>query len=382
MIIEIKGVQFINKGAELMLLAILQQLERRLPDTLIALEPNPNSNYSDRVKIGALQKLSLRAKMLDVNYLSYLIPSKLRRWLRDTWGIITEADIDIILDASGFAYGDQWSPKNIQQLQREINRFHKKNKKYLFLPQAFGPFTRSRDIKRLRDCLPKAALICSREETSYKHLSDLLTDDRNLSQYPDFTNLLQGTPPDTFNKDDKIVSIITNNNMVSNRNTNSTWKRQYLKTIRDAIEIIYALNLTPIFLNHEGTGDLTLCSAVIKDIGRDIKIINESNPLRVKGIIKNSRAVISSRFHGCVSALSQGTPCLGTSWSHKYERLFDDYQCAQNIITPETNKKQLKEMLIAAIRNCDSIKNQKARTLQLKQAEEMWDTVEQIIRSN
>ena len=150
MYIEIKGVQFVNKGAELMLHAVLQQLAQVRPDARVVLQTNAYSPYVARAKTGAYQKAGLRFLGIEFNAYSHLLPKKIRNWLINQYGIVTEADIDLVLDASGFAYGAQWPENNVLYLADELERFHRKGKTYVFLPQAFGPFNRPLEQKRLK----------------------------------------------------------------------------------------------------------------------------------------------------------------------------------------------------------------------------------------
>ncbi|GIU51350.1 hypothetical protein TUM4438_40650 [Shewanella sairae] len=379
MIIEIKGVQFVNKGAELMLHAVLQQMENYWPDAELVLAPNPNSSYLDRAKVGAYQKLSVKKGKLDLNTLSYAIPTKIRKALKNKFGLVTEADIDVVLDASGFAYGDQWNSLSIQLLAKEINRLAKHGKKYIFLPQALGDFTRTQDIASLKNALPSASLICARENSSFEHVRKLIGDSANLVQFPDFTNLVKGVVPDYFVNGENRVLIIPNYNMVGTRNTHNAWKETYIDVLVNAVAVIRELGLEPVLLNHEGKGDAGICEQIKQLGGGDIELITEADPLKVKGIIGASKAVICSRFHGCVSALSQGIPCLGTSWSHKYERLYEEYMQADCLISPDISTEQLKNGLVAAIETVNAPEKVEARETYKLQSKAMWEKTSQVI---
>ncbi|MBT0587610.1 polysaccharide pyruvyl transferase family protein [Alteromonas oceanisediminis] len=324
--IEIRGTQFVNKGAELMLHAVLQALAEWRSDINVVLRPNRQTPYACIANVGAYKKLMLQKGPLNLNRFSDLIPQSWRKQMAQQWGIITEADIDAVLDASGFAYGDQWPSRVITQLCAELHRFDQRNKPYVLLPQALGAFTRPTDVHALQRALPKASLILAREASSYNHVAELLSDQSNLRQFPDFTNIVKGRCPDYFTDGKSTLLLVPNNKMVSSQNSNNLWATRYLNLFVQLSELGIAEGLTPVILNHEGAGDAPICADIAAACSQPLKIIEENDPLVVKGIIGQSRAVVCSRFHGCVSALSQGVPCIGTSWSFKYERLFEEYE--------------------------------------------------------
>lgn len=334
--IEIKGVQFVNKGAELMLASVVERVKQYWPEADIVLEGNPLSPYKNRALLGAYQKLSLRKNVIDLNFISYYLPKKIRNYLKK-WGVVTEADIDVVLDAAGFAYGDQWGALKIKHLGGELNRYKKNGCKYIFLPQALGPFSRANDQQVLKSSLPKAALICAREEDSYNHIRTLIGDADNLVQYPDFTNAVKGVVPDYWKNGQQKVCFIPNSNMIGVKNSNESWKRNYISIMTLLMTQVQSLGYEAVLLNHEGEGDRDICNTLNQHFDNKLIIIEESDPLKVKGIIGASRAIVCSRFHGCVSALSQGVVNLGTSWSHKYEQLFKEYGVSELLIDPNAN---------------------------------------------
>jgi polysaccharide pyruvyl transferase WcaK-like protein len=374
--IEIKGVQFVNKGAELMLAAILARIEQYWPDADIVLKGGPLSPYKERALLGAYQKLSLRKNRLDLNGLFYYMPKSFRRYL-STWGILTEVDIDVVLDASGFAYGDQWGWLQIRHLGAELHRSANHGNQYIFLPQAFGPFTRMQDKRALSANLKHAALICARDDESLKHLQALVGALPNLKQYPDFTNAVDGVIPDYWEEGERKVCFVPNSNMLSKKNQNQAWKEHYFSIMTLLMAHTIKLGFQPVLLNHEGEGDREICHKLNQHFDNHLELIEEPAPLKIKGILGNSRAVVCSRFHGCVSALSQGVVCLGTSWSHKYEHLFNDYTVPDLLIDPTATESALLALLESALadnnQHIEKITKQAERYKQL--TKQMWLSV-------
>ncbi|MDR1582593.1 MAG: polysaccharide pyruvyl transferase family protein [Prevotellaceae bacterium] len=139
------------------------------------------------------------------------------------------------------------------------------------------------------------------------------------------------------------------------------------------------MNKMPFLLNHEGEKDAYLCKLVNEHLNNFLTIVDHLMALEVKGIISQSYLLISSRFHGVASALNSGVPCLATSWSHKYEELFKDYEqfdCVLDIKNIKKSLKQIEEYLSEQIHekiSCD-LKNNIKSFIKDKN-KEMWNIV-------
>jgi colanic acid/amylovoran biosynthesis protein len=94
-------------------------------------------------------------------------------------------------------------------------------------------------------------------------------------------------------------------------------------------------------LNHEGALDYELCKDINSKLTEPLDIISPETALEVKGVIGHCKLTICSRFHGCVSSFSQGVPCIGTSWSHKYEQLFNEYGMQKHLISSNLESNQI-----------------------------------------
>lgn len=380
MFIEIRGVQFVNKGAYLMLLACLEQIHQLWPEAKVVLAPNANSPYANRIAVGAWQKLSFRMRGVDVNQLAYWLPQRLRRLLTNQFGLVMEPDIALVLDASGFSYGDQWGGRAVRVLAAEIRRLAKHKKGYILLPQAFGPFSKKADQVALSKALPAALLVCPRDDVSAAALRQLSTA-ASIQQFADFTNLVAAMPPTAAEQPaGPYAVIIPNSAMLSKRNQNNLWHQQYIPFLQRAISVCLAKGLQPVLLNHEGPVDLEICRQLQQHFPA-VPLVSPEQPQLVKGWIAGAELVISSRFHGCVSALSAGVPCVATSWSHKYEMLFAEYQQSDAVVSADICERTLHELFTQLRSPANRQQIALKADLWQQQSHLLWQTVASVVQS-
>ena len=373
-LIEIRKAGFLNKGAELMLYAVLEKMKAAYPDAKFAMEPyRLSAPYEKRALLGFYQKPRLFIMGIQFGQLFNLVPGI----IKDRLGIVTDKDVDIVIDAAGFLYSDQWDVRSSLELSDSCKRWNKNGTKVILLPQAFGPFKNSNIRKAIKVALNNADLVFAREKVSYDYLVDVAGERPNLKMAPDFTNLIDGVLPDEFDAQTNRFCLVPNYRMIDK--TPKEQSEAYLPFMINCAKYLVKKNAKPFILVHEGANDLMLAEQINKAVGGVLSIIKETHPLKIKGILGVCEGTLGSRFHGLVSALSQGVPALATGWSHKYQILFDDYGFSEGLLDVTSNEQELHTKLDLLI-NEDS----KARIKQTisqssaslkEQSKAMWDDV-------
>ena len=340
MIVEVRGANTRNKGAELMLRAIAEELRS---NHRMAVEPRIGS-YDERARLGLLQKFSNRLPEPLVRTASRGLPRKARWHLLDKYGIVFDDSVEAILDASGFAYSDQFGLRKCVVAADRAERAHREGKPFVLLPQALGPFTSPALRGAFVRLVDSSTLVYARDRVSLEHARSTGCSSSRLRLAPDFTCLLDGQLPDRFDGAERLVLLVPSEMLLSQ--TSSDRQAAYLPFLAAAVRWLRQNEYDVRMLQHERDDGDTI-DALQRHLDPPAPVIRFPNALHLKGIIGSAHLVVGSRFHALVSALSQGVPALGIGWSHKYELLFDDYGCSEHVVDPTMDAAALSDRLRA-----------------------------------
>jgi len=371
--IQIDGIDTKNKGAELMLVAVLEQLEEAYPNSEVWL------NHTGEFNPNKLPNFKLDLKIPSMRWLSKW-PAKICRRLGRPFPITrltqfhVRKDIDLLLDAGGFQFSDQWklTAKQVKEREKYYKKLKENGTRLVLLPQAFGPFKTTYGKQTVKILNHYTDLIFARDEQSYECLVNAGAEERKINISCDFTLPVKGITPTPFQYLKGAVCLIPNHKMISLQKNN---KDEYIGLLKNIIDLYEKKGQSVFMLNHEGFRDKNLCDQVNAAREKKIPVVNDITAQEVKGLIGNSHTVISSRFHGVVSALSQGVPCLATSWSHKYEMLFKDFGQEDRILTEEVDWAINREKIVTVEQNHETIaENIKAvKAPLLLKTKKMWE---------
>ena len=379
--IQIDGTNTQNKGAELMLLSVLEQIEARHPEATVVFNSTLGNAKSVQTNLSFTQPLRVR-------YGRY-IRAVLHRLGLPHFSVFSEyhplKNIDLVLDASGFRLGDQWDhpPVYFDGLENYYKKLKQHGSKIILLPQAFGPFHTETGKRSVRILNRYADLIVARETVSRNYLLEAGGQPEKIIEYPDFTITVKGIFPDQYREMKGRVCIIPNKKMITHTSLDA---EEYSSNLISIIAEIRKAGEKVFLLNHEGEGDLESCLRITKHFNRELPVVSGLNAREIKGMIGASRMVISSRYHGVASSLHQGVPCLATSWSHKYEMLFHDYDLTGQIIDLNDHTGQTRNKIQRLL---DGTENSKMRRHLNKKKDEisrnistMWNIIWEKMNDN
>ena len=375
--IVLSGVETNNKGAELMLYAILQEIERRYPDAKVFLPYSRMKQGVGYVKTNLDFKPTPHSEFVYKKHLHGLF-----RRIHLPEGILNRTNIvkdaDWFIDGSGFAFSDQWNIKEsrIKMWGDMLRPLRKRGCKIFCLPQAFGPVEKSNTKKILALLSENAHIIMPRERVSLEYLQkSSVVDMQKVRMFTDFTSLVEGIFPKEYEHLRGGICIIPNLRMIDKGLISYD---AYIQLLTSIISEAKKSGRPVYLLNHEGLKDGKLCLECQKSIGGDVEAVINLNALEVKGLIASAYLVITSRFHGLVSALNSCVPSLATSWSHKYEELFHDYGL-DGYVLPLNNHVTAMALVRELIEQQKNNSIRQHLALQVPkvkaQTQEMWDLV-------
>ena len=377
----ILGVNFFNKGAELMLCAVKQQVEEWENNSILGC-PISMCSFKDRNKANLKHVLcrSKRSEVLKEEVIlatGHFVPKEIRYQNN----LVLESEVDAFLDASGFVFGDQWPPEKAFKMLELCRNWRSQGKKVILLPQAFGPFTKQDTKKVFVELIQNVDLAFARDTQSYEYIAQLNVPLEQIKIAPDFTNLVKPEEPDYIDELASRPCIIPNQKMIDK--TTKEISQSYILFLETALKYLAERNLNPFILLHESY-DIEICNLLKDRLNIKNLIIKENNPLYLKGIINRCCFTIGSRFHGLVSALSQGTPTIGTGWSHKYQMLFKDYECPEMLVKPSRDPNsylsKIDLLIDESTREQRSLKLLEISGRQKSLSRKMWSEVERVLR--
>ncbi|MBN1610327.1 MAG: polysaccharide pyruvyl transferase family protein [Polyangiaceae bacterium] len=321
-----------NKGDALMAQALIQRLEA---DYELAF-PLSAAMYSRRhlltyfvalmsdVPAATLKRRVFNSSIGALRAFAAAMPAPWRKRA----GCIVEEDAAVILDVSGYCYGDHWGEQRIREACATYKRWAMQGKAIVLMPKTWGPF-KTIDTRYLNAMFQWITVAFARDERSLATVRDLLEPEHRAKLHfaPDYTHEVEPVP--SSHRTDDAFLIIPSSRMIE---SGVLSREGYASFIHGARRVLTAADSRVCLLLHETAGDMSFLRTAPELGFANADVIVVQDPREVKGLIARSQGVVTSRLHGLYNSLNSGVPVLVAAWTFKYSEALRQYGCDQCLL--------------------------------------------------
>jgi len=384
--ILITGGNFKNKGAELMLVSLISKLNEKLPNAKIFVTPFLGNEK-------ALTSMGVRYinfPLFHYGHKRFGMALKQPNFVNiamclkgiSTKGVVSLSKMDVVFDISGFAFGAKWGGKPLNDLLKFVIKMKGFGAKFFMMPQAFGPFNVANMSEDMKLLCHNVDLLIARDKTSYEYVKDAAGDRNNILLHPDITLTYKSKPKRHVTVGSNNYCLVVPNERMLDK-ASAGWRTNYISVMSKMISnVLDNSDLNVIVLIHAqgDSNDARVGNDIVVAVGRKsdrLNIVVEEDPTVLKSFISQSKLLIGSRFHALASALSSNVPAIATSWLHKYEMLFEDYNCKEfSFVDPDENIFAMLDDLLKEPKREEIITRlKKVNDEIIYKSEKMWDEI-------
>ena len=284
---------------------------------------------------------------------------------------------DLILDVTmGDSFSDIYSSKYYKWIIRNKKIAQILCKKYILLPQTYGPFSNKNSLDSAKKIIKKASKVYCRDKLS----QDLLLNECNLENSILTTDLAFFLPYDKtkykFRSDNikigvNISGLLYKGGFESDNQFNLSL--DYKKYINDLLSLLnndknYEVYIIPHVIDKAKNAhdDDYKISEKIKKKFKNIKIAPAfDNPIDAKSFISNMDIFIGSRMHSTIAAFSSNVVTIPISYSRKFEGLYNDLNYKYVINGREETTESTLEKTIEYINNSNKLKTAQNKAIKI-----------------
>lgn len=275
---------------------------------------------------------------------------------------------DIIFDVTmGDSFSDIYSKEVCLSDMRFKRLAEVFSKKYILMPQTYGPFYDEDVKKKASKILVNADKVYCRDEASQKYLEQAFRIHNSIL----VTDLAFFLPYDTnlfsFSQKKKIginvSGLLWRGGFTQNNQFDLLVDYQYFVSTlikRLLSEAEYEIHLIPHVINlseNAHDDDYKVCEELNKAFPSTVLAPIFKTPIEAKSYIANMDLFIGARMHSTIAAFSSEVPTIPVSYSRKFEGLFNSLNYKYTINCRELTTNAALEQTLCYIKDVEQLKN-------------------------